>query len=672
MKIKVQNDLKECGLVVIQSFYKYYFKTWLDINFLKAISKFNQKGLSIYDLNLLAKQINLKTTSYEIKYSDFQNLKITKPIIVLLKENNYIHFVIVEKKSNHNYLILDPIEGKYFLDEKSFEKMYLNIVIEVEKLKDLVIVEKVKSNFKLEIKNFYTSWNILLSIFMLIFSFCFTFLLKIIFEEIFPSKDENLLWQIIILFFWISFLNIVLNLIKKLIISKTINKLSKLNLGIYFQKYNTLNLNYSNKITNIDHLKRIEILDSYINFKTNLNYFLIVEFINLIASSIFLIYINWEIFIISFCVGFLILNTNFLFNKILKNNYVKIQKSNINFSTSIIDKIYSKQELKNSTQNQFLDNKINEFKIELVKSNFKFLLKSNFKEFLLKTISSLSSILIIYLMSLRVINNSISLGELLLFLSVFNFFLNPFYSFSDLISEIPLQKENKKILDFILNGQFEKNYSQKPIEKINSISLKNFSFSYTSEQEIFKNINFYFEKNLQLKGPNGSGKSTLMKIIALSNLEDFSKILVNDLSVDNYDIDSVRTNILYLYNDFYFFKSTLIDFVTLKNLDYLNTFNSNIIQFNLMEFLDRLNLNLNTPIESNGINLSSGQKQLILLLRLFVKKFDVILLDEVFENLQSSIFYEISKIIKDYQNQAIFLEISHNENFLYKGNELYI
>lgn len=85
-----------------------------------------------------------------------------------------------------------------------------------------------------------------------------------------------------------------------------------------------------------------------------------------------------------------------------------------------------------------------------------------------------------------------------------------------------------------------------------------------------------------------------------------------------------------------------------------------------------MNLSKNQIIESNGSNLSSGQKQLIIILKLFVKKYDAILLDEIFENIDKNLFFNLKEKILDFQNDAIFIEISHNNNYLKSGNELYI
>lgn len=264
--------------------------------------------------------------------------------------------------------------------------------------------------------------------------------------------------------------------------------------------------------------------------------------------------------------GFLILIVNFSINKALENKYKNIQKNNLKFSSILIDKIYSKNELKNATLNKFLNQRTFKYKKGEIKSSFIFSNIINLKNSLLKLLDLIGPIIIIYLMTLKVINQEMSIGSLLLFLNVFNFFSKPFYNFANIISEIPIQKQNENMLDFILNGEIEKNQIHEFNEKITSIILKDFSFSYTSETNLFENINFIFENNINLKGSNGSGKSTLMKIISFSLIKKNVPIFVNQKNIHNYNLNSLREKIIYLYNNFYFFKSTLDEFLTFNDV----------------------------------------------------------------------------------------------------------
>ena len=67
------------------------------------------------------------------------------------------------------------------------------------------------------------------------------------------------------------------------------------------------------------------------------------------------------------------------------------------------------------------------------------------------------------------------------------------------------------------------------------------------------------------------------------------------------------------------------------------------------------------------MNLSSGQRQLIHLLQLFCFSYDLILLDEAFENISINVFAKLKDAIKDFQSEALFIEISHSKKYINDG-----
>nr|WP_318027920.1 ATP-binding cassette domain-containing protein [Mycoplasmopsis bovis] len=98
--------------------------------------------------------------------------------------------------------------------------------------------------------------------------------------------------------------------------------------------------------------------------------------------------------------------------------------------------------------------------------------------------------------------------------------------------------------------------------------------------------------------------------------------------------------------------------------------NNNIRDYGLVNIISDANINLNTEIYNNASNLSSGQKQIILLFRLLTKKYKVVMLDEAFENISSDNALMLKNAIRDYQKEALFIEISHSNNFVHRGKEV--
>ena len=115
--------------------------------------------------------------------------------------------------------------------------------------------------------------------------------------------------------------------------------------------------------------------------------------------------------------------------------------------------------------------------------------------------------------------------------------------------------------------------------------------------------------------------------------------------------------------------TNVLEWITLGDKDAIKTFLSNVSKYNLVSLLEKASISLESPLRNNASNISSGQKQIINILRLFAFKYELIILDEAFENVDRKNIKFLSKRILDFQ-KSIFIEISHSKKYLTKGKEV--
>lgn len=113
----------------------------------------------------------------------------------------------------------------------------------------------------------------------------------------------------------------------------------------------------------------------------------------------------------------------------------------------------------------------------------------------------------------------------------------------------------------------------------------------------------------------------------------------------------------------------------LKIIDYLcptneekRIFEENVLSLSLNEIISKSQLNLNMEMINGGMNFSSGQKQIILLLKVFAQSPKTLLLDEAFENIDSNNFEMFKKAFENYEERII--EVSHSKKFIRDGKEV--
>jgi subfamily B ATP-binding cassette protein MsbA len=222
----------------------------------------------------------------------------------------------------------------------------------------------------------------------------------------------------------------------------------------------------------------------------------------------------------------------------------------------------------------------------------------------------------------------------------------------------------------------EKDNAKSLILKNGKIEIKDVNFWYNqNEEQILKNINIIFEgkKMTSLVGHSGSGKSTLLNLIP--RLYDIQKgnILIDNQSIYDVTIKSIRENISLVSQD-----TTLFDDTIKNNINYANKSASNneIIEVAKLshchEFIENLPLKYETVIGENGIRLSGGEKQRISIARAMLKKSRIILLDEATSALDSETESKIQEALKILTEQKTTIVIAHRLSTILNSNNIYV
>ena len=142
-------------------------------------------------------------------------------------------------------------------------------------------------------------------------------------------------------------------------------------------------------------------------------------------------------------------------------------------------------------------------------------------------------------------------------------------------------------------------------------------------------LSFAVGRAVALVGLSGSGKSTLMDIIARINLPQGGIVLCDDQDINNFSTRSFYSNIGYASQETVIFHDTI--FANLAFYD--DTVSEEQVREALYlaaadEFVAEMDDGLNTVLGERGLSVSGGQRQRINLARVFMKKPNIILLDE--------------------------------------------
>lgn len=174
------------------------------------------------------------------------------------------------------------------------------------------------------------------------------------------------------------------------------------------------------------------------------------------------------------------------------------------------------------------------------------------------------------------------------------------------------------------------------IKQITSLKLEEATFKYPHNNPIIKKVNMEFERGniYSIVGKNGSGKSTIIEIILGLLRTTGGSYKVNGINFCDIDIESLRSHIAIaehnpsIFNDNLMNNITLFGKYNLKSNSYLNNF--------IESFYHDTGIAPDDKLWSNGIRLSSGERQKIALMRLMAKDSHVLILDEAMTNIDGA------------------------------------
>ena len=203
----------------------------------------------------------------------------------------------------------------------------------------------------------------------------------------------------------------------------------------------------------------------------------------------------------------------------------------------------------------------------------------------------------------------------------------------------------------------------------------NFSYLKDAEQKTLKSVNISIEggKISAFVGHSGAGKSTLLNLIPRFYDPDSGEIKIDNQSIHNVKLKSLRENISIVSQDTTLFDDTVINNIKYANLDATDNevFEAAELAY-ATEFISKLKDGYNTVIGENGVRLSGGEKQRLSIARAILKKTKIILLDEATSSLDAETESKIQKAINHLTKDKTSLIIAHRLSTILNSDKIFV
>lgn len=677
-----QLDSSDCGFACVRIISKYYGVNIPVDNIAFTQSNITKQGLSFSELTKTASKIGYDNQFIELNFDDImQNVKL--PAIFFWNQN---HFVVVYKIINDKIYVSDPSIGKTTYTKEEFLKgwkknsekgmilllqptkvLYNNDRIEKKKIQqNLVYVLKYLFKYK---KQLYLLGALLFLSSIIEFIFPF-FTQKIIDRGVFKN-DISFLYLIFfaqIIFFigkignefyksWL-FLHISSRVGLQLV-SNFLLKLMSLPIQFFYSK------STGDLLERIEDHKRIE------SFLTNDLLKNIFAIFSLIVFSAILLHFNTIIFIIFFIGNTLQLLWIFTFLekiKILDKKKFKLTSKEQNKNIELLTGI---QEIKlNNLENQKKSEWEN-IQVQLFNNNLE-TIKLNQKYESYRFLTFITSILLTFTSAFLVINGKLSLGTMMSIVFVNGAVNVPISQLINGILNFQLLMVSVTRLDEIKSIQSENELNKITDFKNGSISLNDLSFSYDNNKNVLNNITFEAKKGTTtaIVGLSGSGKTTLIKLLLKFYKPNKGNITIDNNNLEDIDDKIWRNHCGVIFQDSFIFSNSIAFNITLEeNYDLVKLLLA-VEYANIKTFIEDLPTKYKTIIGQEGIGISQGQKQRILIARAIYKNPEYLFFDEATNSLDA----ENEKIIVDniekyFKGKTMFI-VAHRLNTVINADQI--
>lgn len=277
-----------------------------------------------------------------------------------------------------------------------------------------------------------------------------------------------------------------------------------------------------------------------------------------------------------------------------------------------------------------------------------------------------------------VLNQGVFNGEeFIVFIAAFTQILQPTKAIASAVTHFQRGiASGDRVFEIIdTNPTIENKQDAIELEKFErDIEFRNVSFSY-GEKKVLDNVSFKVEKGktIALVGPSGGGKSTLANLIPRFYDPDKGEILIDGISLKDYEYHSVRHQMGIVTQESILFNDTILNNIAfgLDDFEELEAQKAAKIA-NAHEFITSETEGYQRVVGERGSKLSGGQKQRVTIARALLKNPSILILDEATSALDSESEMLVQDAINKLMKSRTSVVIAHRLSTIQNADEILV
>ena len=655
--IFLQDNENSCGAYCIKMLLSFY-KRDDEIKNIKKRCRLTKEGITVYGLIQVLKEYHLEAKAYQCEFKHLFE-EVNCPAIVHLKQDDLYHYVILYKVKDGYFLVGDPAKGLIKMSYESFSKQFTGIIIMIDHV-GMPITKRTNYTFQNFLKDHFKQHyqtiikmmikTIIISMLTMIFSYYYQLMIDSfskypIYQIVFISLGFTVLYAFKLLLDYLRRQQI-------LELSRELNQEYALKTmqNLIYQDYD-----YMDGLEKGTLLSRSQNLFELSQYFIEFYHVIFIDSILMLFILIFILSIQFFLFFIVLLMMVLIFLVFYFYSKKLhiENKKILEQKEHLNdglleFQENYFQTIQFKVK-------KMMKNKLGYLYDTYFMNVYHHDEMTNIHQVQLEALIQIMIMAVLLLAIIIYKKQQMTLGTVMLVYLLLSYMINPLMKISVFIA---MHDELQIIFERYKEMLPEKRERKKKIKKIKSIELKHVSFSYGYTRPLFDHFQLKIERSLFIQGKTGSGKSTLLKLIMNQLQPTKGEIVINGINLQELDLNSYYSHIKYLNKTPVFYKESLRTNMIFDRL----FLEDKMIELLHYFMLDDLVNGLDLKLDEQGGFLSSGQGQLVMIIRALLSEPDVLILDEAFSNIDQ----ERLQLLINYLSfqKIIVIIVSHQINMM--------
>lgn len=642
-----QLDANDCGASCLRMIARHYGR-YYSLDTLREMTYIGKQGVSMLGISDAAERIGFQTLAVKTSFARLRR-DIPLPCIAHWKQE---HFIVVHSVTDTHVWVADPAAGKFKITRQQFLNSWASDVEQGEPVGILLLLQTTPQFFQHEDKpvdksglgyvwSYFKRYNSYIFqiaaglLIGLLLQIVFPFVLKEIVDSGIQKEDIRLIHAAILGLFALFFSQLFVEYIRGWILMHVGARVNITLISDFLIKLTNLPLKYFDTKVTGDLLQRIFDHERVQRFLSSTSLFSIFSFFTFIAF--FVVIATWSpmVFFI-FAVGILLsVSWFYLFTSYRRElDYAKFDQATEN-QNNLIELINGMPDIKLHNAEKQKRWAWERAQARLFRTSLDTVHIDQIQKSGAQFINEAKNLIVLFYVAMQVVEGRMSLGMLVAIQYIIGQLNGPLNQFVDFIRSLQEARISLERMNEIHTRENEEVIE----EKINllpdwgDLILDKVSFQYIGPHSpmVLKNIRLRIPKGkvTAIVGSSGSGKTTMLRLLLNYYQPTEGAIRVGDVNIAVIQNRLWREKCGAVLQDGYIFNDTIARNIALGDevIDKVRLLQA-VKVANIQNFVESLPLGYNTRIGADGLGLSLGQKQRMLIARAVYKAPDYLFFDE--------------------------------------------